>query len=185
MGLSTFQYLLSALAQVFGALVFGVAVFLVLRYQQLRSAKEELRKRVTWALTRVHHPEGEIAGASLIVSDQLKFEALSDAELAGEVEKVGNSHVSAVHSLFEAKREELREVPRRAIPVMALPSAACWLFSIALLNADRLQRAGKTEAAAWVSAVVALLVLAFVVSWSVCMLREPASNASPAADSDG
>jgi hypothetical protein len=175
----TFRYLMSALAQVYGALIFGVGIFLVLRYQRLKGAGEHSRE----ALARLAAQES--VSGSLSTRDQAKYRervgatvayltSLSDEEMGQEVEQVirvldarvrktmtareqtspgsmKRQHAERLEALrgrrgrIESQQHRLRDLRSvlgrfgsEALWVLGVPALLCWLFSFALLFADRL-----------------------------------------------
>jgi hypothetical protein len=93
MQVETFRYLMSALAQVYGALVFGVAVFLVVRHQQLRTGAEQAKDALARLLVREKTPgflpQRDPGGyAAWFDTQTAAFRCLPDTQAAAEVEKV-------------------------------------------------------------------------------------------------
>ncbi len=203
MQVETFRYLMSALAQVYGALIFGVAVFLTFRYHQTSAAAQAIRRRLARLVVRTElwrhqwastNPE---AFEATVDSDCTVFEAADDVEieqragdackqLDGLVRKTVGADTSRwemrskaiqdAHARYKRVRTDLGGFVRGAKWLVAIPAVLCWLFSALLSGADLLQRTKTlSQAGAW-SLVLAGCGLAYLVRAAGEMLRDVGSG---------
>jgi hypothetical protein len=204
MQVETFRYLMSALAQVYGALIFGVAVFLVLRYRELRGTASSCAFEFAWFIVRIDHPLGQwwkSAGLidiemrrrlpKILASGPQEIDDLANAALSKLDGKDPNeTPVEELRTGIERSAEQcknsrlaLRRFRREATGLMACPASLCWLFSFGLLFADRLRGPLQTENVAGWAVVLAGAGLGYVVLAAVEVLRDAGPEAGEKASS--
>jgi hypothetical protein len=188
---------MSALAQVYGALVFGVAVFLVLRYRELRATASSCAFEFAWFLIRVDHPLGQwwkaaglidveirlfvprILGSGNEGIDQLANRALSKLDgkdpTASPVEEL-RAGVRCSAEQCKTSSLALRRFSREARSLMACPASICGLFSTALLNTDPIEYLGWLGLTAWSSVLLAAVGMIAIVREAVRVLGASRSN---------